>query len=359
MPWAPWLPWAPCAPCGPVAPIGPAGPCGPGRPLVPFVPLVPCDPCGPCGPVEPFSPFVPAVPCGPCEPVAPFRPFVPAGPCGPGRPFRPFVPAVPGEPFSPFVPAVPCGPYGPIGPGTPSGPATPCDPVAPVAPFGPVGPAWPSVPLVPFRPLGPAAPWSPGGPASPCGPGAPAPGTNTPMTSITTSIEPKRLKTAMRPSSDNATVTPFAVAGDEGAIFKLEAFGRATPSGYAVRYDTAVAPTPVRLIANALPSAGRSTHSPIEPRPATVSVAASPRRPCTTPVPSRVSTRRHGVIGSNTVPVEPPAALTNAIPPAPIDTATAAPIAAQRDLISPIAFLPKRQHNTADHSYRRPSVRSR
>src|SRR5689334_14529982 len=77
-----------------------------------------------------------------------------------------------------------------------------------------------------------------------------------------------------------------------------------------------------------VPRTVRGTTSPLRS-----GVLRSPTR-----VSGRVSSRRHDVIGTNTDPGELSACAYHAPPPAPTATASAAPMAAQRDRLSDVSM---------------------
>jgi hypothetical protein len=113
----------------------------------------------------------------------------------------------------------------------------------------------------------------------------------------------------------------------------LDAKGRVAPKGNTVKNDGCVGPTAVTFITTPVASAG-TLQLPLAPMTVIVWVSWAPRGAAREPTVSgagRVSITRQGVIGTNTAR-SPELIVAEAIPkpPAPNETATAAPIAAQR-----------------------------
>src|SRR5262245_58906052 len=150
--------------------------------------------------------------------------------------------------------------------------------------------------------------------------------------STTTFTEPASLEILIAPLADSAMVAPLAVGFWPAFQLIVEAFGIATSAGKMVRKLCAVPPTTVMLAVTAVAVVGM-VHCPFEPRTANTVVSSGPNGPDLGPtsVAGRVSISRHGVIDTNDDGAVDGAAITVNSPPAPIATATAAPIAAQRE----------------------------
>ena len=152
---------------------------------------------------------------------------------------------------------------------------------------------------------------------------------------MTMSTRPRLLYSSNFPAGDSVIDVLFAATRRLFDGFSCEATGRASPAGYVVtNVDGAVAPVAVRFTSIAVTPLG-IVQSPFEPNTSNVTVSAGPTGRRNGPFGSagRVSTRRHGAIGV-TIDSTSSMARTNPIPPEPRVTATAAPIAAQRLLLT-------------------------
>ena len=146
------------------------------------------------------------------------------------------------------------------------------------------------------------------------------------------STVPAWLKKLIRPSADTVTVTAFGVAGCPATQFRFDANGYGLSAGNTVRYDDPVGLTATTSIDKPVAPAG-IVQSPSVPHTGVAYVSCGPsgveRDPTTSA--GRVSSNRHGVIGTNDEsPGEPDADALNS-PPAPTRMATTAPPAAHRE----------------------------
>ena len=152
------------------------------------------------------------------------------------------------------------------------------------------------------------------------------------MSMITFTV-PRSLNTLTLPSVDKSTVTALGVGAWPADQFRFDAFGNGASAGNTLKKPSLVGAVIVTLAAIETAPTGIAQLPFV---PCTVNVAVSPGlsgvpRGPTVDGADRVSTRRHGVIDTNTglAPVD-TVARAIPMPPAPMTTATAAPIAAQR-----------------------------
>ncbi|MBI5088291.1 MAG: hypothetical protein HZB15_05370 [Actinobacteria bacterium] len=148
---------------------------------------------------------------------------------------------------------------------------------------------------------------------------------------MTTSVVPALWNTEKAPSSDSFAVIWLATASAPAVQLRLDAVGMGSMAGNTVTNPSAVGRTAVMLAMTAVAVAG-IMHAPWSPRAANVTVSPGRNGTVRAPMPSRVSTKRHGTMvtaDEATLSLEPAAEAPSTAPPVSV-TVTAAPMAAHR-----------------------------